>query len=347
MIPRRTPLLGVRAIAAPVAGLLPVRLPPDRWYPAGDPVAVARMLPLASGGTVRVVEAGPADGAPVLLLHGWACSAYSFRHQIPALAAAGFRAVAVDLKGHGLSARPTAAGEYTPGAMVAWALEVVDALGAPCVALVGHSMGGGIATRLALEAPDRVARLGLVSAVGFGTVPFLPAATHLPSLLVERPIQRFAPRWLWHLVLHGVTGRLRPYAPRDIDEYWAPTQFPEFPLVLWRLVRSFGWTPLRPDERERLHVPLLTIYGGRDRVVRRAAEPAEAAAESVASADAGSRVAIIADAGHAAQEEAPDEVNRLLLEFLRPWAAEHRPERGGEEDAVRDEPRRGGGAAGR
>ena len=324
MTARRTPLPGVRAIAAPVAALLPARLPPDRWYPADDPVVAARTLPLASGGTVRVVQAGPPDGPPVLLLHGWACSAYSFRHQLPALAAAGFRAIAADLKGHGLSSRPTAAAEYTPDAMARWALEVVDALGCDRVALVGHSMGGGIATRLALLAPERVARLAVVSAVGFGTVPFLPAATHLPSILVERPIRTFAPRWLWHLVLHGVSGRLRPYSPRDIDEYWAPTQFPEFPLVLWRLVRSFGWTPLRPDERARLRMPLLVIYGGRDRVVRRGGdEPAEAAAEAAASADAGAQVRIIADAGHAAQEEAPDEVNRLLLDFLRAWRGEH------------------------
>ena len=298
------------------------RLPPAAWYPAHDPVATARMLTLRSGLHARVVEAGPPDGAPVLLVHGWACSAYSFRHQLPALAAAGFRASAVDLKGHGLSDRPVAPGEYAPEAMERFALDVVDALGAGRMALVGHSLGGGIATQVTLRAPERVARRAAVSAVGFGTVPFLPAATHLPSMLVERPIQTFAPRWLWHLVLHGVAGRLRPYSPRDIDEYWAPTQFPEFPLVLWRLVRSFGWTPLLPDERERLRMPLLVIYGGRDRVVRRGGdEPMAAAAEAAATADAGAQVRIIADAGHAAQEEAPDVVNRLLLDFLAPWAA--------------------------
>jgi len=300
------------------------RLPPAAWYPAHDPVATSRLVRLRSGLRARVVEAGPLDGAPVVLLHGWACSAYSFRHQLPALAEAGYRAAALDLKGHGLSDKPTAAAEYSPDAMVRFALDAIDAIGFGRVALVGHSLGGGIATHVALAEPGRVARLAVISAVGFGRIPFLPVVQRLPSLLVERPIQNLTPRWLWHLVLHGVTGRLRPYSPRDIDEYWAATQFPEFPIVLWRLVRQYGWTPLPREARARLPLPLLAIYGSLDRVVRRAdAAPIEAA-EAAAAVAGPAEVRIVAGAGHAAQEEAPDEINRLLLRFLEPWRDEWR-----------------------
>ena len=301
------------------------RLPPAAWYPAGDPLVASRRLELRSGLQARVVEAGPADGAPVLLLHGWACSAYSFRHQLPALAGAGFRATALDLKGHGLSDRPTAAPEYAPEAMARFVLDALDALDLRRAALVGHSLGGGIATQVALQAPERVARLAAISAVGFGRIPFLPVVSHLPSLLVERPIQHLTTRWLWHLTLHGVTGRLRPYSARDIDEYWAATQFREFPIVLWRLVQQYGWTPLSREARERMRIPLLVVYGSRDRVVLRAdAEPREAA-QAAAETSGPAEVHIVEGAGHATQEEAPEEINRLLLDFLAPWWEERRP----------------------
>ena len=303
------------------------RLPPSAWYPAGDAVATSRVLHLASGLRARVVEAGPPDGAPVVLLHGWACSAYSFRQQLPALAAEGYRAAAIDLKGHGLSDKPTDAAEYSPAAMVRFAIEAIDALGLSQTALVGHSLGGGIATGVALAEPQRVTRLAVISAVGFGTIPFLPVVRQLPSPLVERPIQRVMPRWLWQLVLRAVTGRLWPYTARDIDEYWAATQFPEFRLALWRLVQQYAWTPLPLDARTRIRVPLLVVYGSRDLVVRRADAAPMAAAEAAQAATAmtgPADVHIVAGAGHAAQEEAPDEINRLLLRFLEPWRAEWR-----------------------
>ena len=60
-----------------------------------------------------MVERGDPDSPPVLLVHGWGCSAYVFRQNIPALADGGFRAIAFDLKGHGLSDKPQTADEYT------------------------------------------------------------------------------------------------------------------------------------------------------------------------------------------------------------------------------------------
>jgi pimeloyl-ACP methyl ester carboxylesterase len=216
---------------------------------------------------VRVVETGPPDGPPVLLLHGWACSAYSWRHQLPALAAAGLRAIAVDLKGHGLTDKPLGPDEYTREAMTTFATETADALGLDRFALVGHSLGGGIATRFALAHPGRVTSLAVLSAVGFGRIPFIPLVRVLPSTAVEPLLPHLMPRWLYRLVLWGVTGNLRQYTTRDVDEYWAATQFPEFPMVLWRLLREYSWSELGAEERGRLQVPLLVVYGSGDRVV--------------------------------------------------------------------------------
>lgn len=287
------------------------------------------------------METGPPDGAPVLLFHGWACSAYSWRHQLPALAHAGARAIAVDLKGHGLSGKPLGESEYERESMTDFAAETVEALGLDRFALVGHSLGGGIATRFALEHPERVARLAVLSAVGFGRLPFIPLVRVLPAAAVEPLLPHLMPRWLYRLVLWGVTGNLRQYSERDVSEYWAATQFPEFPVVLWRLLREYSWRELDPAERERICVPLLAIYGSDDRVVwhplRRPVMQwwrgghdgdvrdagVEDAAAAMADLGAEAEARIIPGAGHAAHEEAPEEVTGMLLHFLEPWLAEH------------------------
>jgi haloalkane dehalogenase len=75
-------------------------------YPAGVAGVTVRRHRLANRLTVRVLESGPADGEAVLLVHGWGGCVYSFAELIPALNHAGFRTVALDLPGHGLSDKP-------------------------------------------------------------------------------------------------------------------------------------------------------------------------------------------------------------------------------------------------
>ena len=87
------------------------RLPPGKWFPAGWTGLSARRVTLADGLSVRVVEAGPPDGPPVVLIHGWAVSSYLWRHTLGGLAAAGYRTYAPDLPGHGLSDAPTNKGD--------------------------------------------------------------------------------------------------------------------------------------------------------------------------------------------------------------------------------------------
>ena len=75
-------------------------------FPAAVPGVRATIVTLAGGTRVRVVETGPPAGAPVLLVHGWGACVYTFRHAIEALARVGRRALACDLRGHGLSDKP-------------------------------------------------------------------------------------------------------------------------------------------------------------------------------------------------------------------------------------------------
>ncbi len=141
-----------------------------------------------NGIDMAVYEAG--SGPPVVLLHGFPELAYSWRHQLPALAAAGYRAVAPDLRGYGLSSKPADVSAYRLEELVADLNGLLDAL--PDAAdgrgalFVAHDWGALLAWQYALLAPDRVR--GLVS-LG---MPFLPRAAHDP---VERMRERLGPRF--------------------------------------------------------------------------------------------------------------------------------------------------------
>jgi haloalkane dehalogenase len=119
-------------------------------------------VPDGEGGTLRMawVEDGPADGEPVLLLHGEPTWSYLYRTMIPVLAQAGYRAIAPDLVGFGRSDKPTERADHTYARHVEWvralAFDVLDLRG---VTLVGQDWGGLIGLRLAAENPDRFARI--------------------------------------------------------------------------------------------------------------------------------------------------------------------------------------------
>ena len=107
-------------------------------WPAGDPTYHVHFLGLSSGLTVRMIEAGPDDGPAVLMLPGWGVCAYTFRGNLAGLASAGYRAIAVDLKGHGRSDKPLGGAEYTLGSLVAHVREIIAALGLVRPALVAQ-----------------------------------------------------------------------------------------------------------------------------------------------------------------------------------------------------------------
>ena len=119
-------------------------------------------VPDPDGGIVRMawVEAGPADGEPVLLLHGEPSWSFLYRTMLAVLAGAGLRAIAPDLVGFGRSDKPTELGDHSYARHVEWvralAFDVLDLRG---VTLVGQDWGGLIGLRLAAEHPDRFARI--------------------------------------------------------------------------------------------------------------------------------------------------------------------------------------------
>jgi len=119
------------------------------------PALEHHQIPVA-GGALHVVTAGPASGPPVVLLHGFPETWWSWRHQLGPLAAAGLRVIAPDLRGYGASTRR---GPFDLGTLARDVVQVIDTLAARPVVVVGHDWGGGTAWHLAQHHPEVVSRL--------------------------------------------------------------------------------------------------------------------------------------------------------------------------------------------
>src|SRR5215212_7125868 len=115
---------------------------------------------LRTGPQVHYAEQGDPDGEPLVFVHGYPDSWYSFSRLLPLLAPARWHAYAFDQRGFGDSQRP--AGGYTPDDFAADVVAFLDAVGVARATLVGHSMGSFIARRVAETHPERVARLVLI-----------------------------------------------------------------------------------------------------------------------------------------------------------------------------------------
>lgn len=138
-----------------------------------EPTALTHRIEHVNGIRLHCVEAG--EGPLVLLVHGFPESWYSYRHQLHALAAAGYRAVAIDVRGYGRSSKPTAIEAYRMVQKVRDNVALVKALGEEQAVVVGHDWGAPIAWNSALLRPD------VFRAVVGLSVPFSPAGDTRPS----------------------------------------------------------------------------------------------------------------------------------------------------------------------
>jgi pimeloyl-ACP methyl ester carboxylesterase len=138
----------------------------------------AQQLIKTNGIRLNIVEQG--QGPMVLMCHGFPESWYSWRHQIAALAAAGFHAVAPDMRGYGKSDRPEAIDQYTIFHLIGDLIGLLDALQAPTAIIVGHDWGATIAWQAARLRPDRFRAVACLS------VPYRPRAPAPPTSLMPR-----------------------------------------------------------------------------------------------------------------------------------------------------------------
>ena len=290
--------------AAPIA--------PDEMYPAHDPSSTALRVTLESGEVVRVVQTGDPGAPPIVLLHGWGCTAYAWRHIAGPLADAGWRVLAVDLRGHGLSDRPADPALYTRDAMVAHVSATMDALGIAHAPIIAHSMGGMVGTALALKAPHRVPRIVLLGSVGFGIVDRAAWTQVIPRSLTGKLLPTSIPRWAISVALKHSRGEAGlSDGEREVDEYWAPTQFPDFLNAMRLLLHEFTWTPWTPTELATFQQPMLVMFGDRDPVVR-----PQAVVPTLGRMLPNATLHVAQGAGHVLHEERPQWTLQHLLPFL-------------------------------
>ncbi len=269
---------------------------------------------------LHCVEVG--SGPLVVLLHGFPDFWYSWRHQLPALAAAGFRAVAVDMRGYNLSDKPRGVRAYDTAVVARDVARLIGALGSGRAVVVGHDWGGAVAWLVAMRHPEVVERLVILNAPhperflrGLRTLRQLRKSWYMfffqLPLLPEASVRagNFA---LLRRMLRTDPVRSDAFTESDIRRYVEALSRPGALTAAINYYRTlFRRDPRRALEELRpIEAPVLVIWGERDRYL--GAELAQPSAAWVPDV----RVAPLPDASHWVHLDRPDRVNALMLDFL-------------------------------
>jgi pimeloyl-ACP methyl ester carboxylesterase len=273
---------------------------------------------------VFIQESGPAYAPVVLLIHGTGAWSETWRPSMDALAAAGYRAVALDLPPFGYSERPLQP-RYSKADQARRIIGVLDSLDVPRAILVGHSFGGGPTVEAALVAPDRVKALVLVDAalsIAEDNASPQPPAPLLRGLLAVRPLRdgvvatfltnpQFTRRLLQAFIadpVHATDERVSIYQqPLTVRGSTAAIGqwLPEL------LAPQAGSQSEGPSAYRTLAIPLIAIWGELDTITPLAQ------GKRLVSLAPQAKLKVIPLAGHIPQIESPTVFNRLLVETVR------------------------------
>jgi haloalkane dehalogenase len=275
-------------------------------------------VPDSAGGTLRMawVEDGPADGEVVLLLHGEPSWSFLYRHMMPVLATAGYRAIAPDLVGFGRSDKPTAVDVYSYAGMVEWMRALVfDALDLQHVTLVGQDWGGLIGLRLAAEHPERIARI-VTANTGLPTGDFdMPEIWHLFREAVQTAPVLDIGRFVQSGCVTPMSDAIRAAydAPFPAEEYKAaaramPGLVPTTPDDPASDANRTAWTFLAASP-----TPMLVAFSDSDPITGAMAP----ILMSTMAGAAGREHPTITGAGHFLQEDAGPELAHHIVDFMR------------------------------
>jgi pimeloyl-ACP methyl ester carboxylesterase len=268
--------------------------------------------------TLHAVSEG--SGPPVLLLHGFPEFWYSWRRQLPALAAAGFRAIAPDLRGYNESDRPEGARHYSLQALAQDVVGLVRALGVPKVHLVGHDWGGAIAWALAHTQPGIIDRLAILNCPHpalmrrqaltsweqlkrvwyffFFQLPWVPERMLLDRRFVGRALRGYS------------TRKERAFSDEDLARYDEALRKPGAATAALDYYRAM-WRSMLAPLPGRVRAPTLVLWGDRDPVLR--LELLDGLHRHVEDL----RVEHLPEASHWVQHDEPERVNELLIEHFR------------------------------
>jgi len=278
-----------------------------------------------NGVRLHCVEAG--HGPPVVLLHGFPEFWYSWRHQIPALAQAGFRAVAPDLRGYNQSDKPPGVESYRPELLAQDVVGLIESLGPSPAVVVGHDWGGILGWLVTMRRPDLVQKLIVLNAPHPAT--FATEVRHARQFLRSWYAFFFQLPWLpeaalrfqnFGLVRHALrrqTVRPGAFTPDDIRRYREALARPG---ALTAAINYYRAAFRYRRETARLYRPvrgpILVIWGERD------AAMTPHVLDGLAAWAPDARVLRLPDASHWVQNDAPEAVNQVILAFLsQTWVA--------------------------
>jgi pimeloyl-ACP methyl ester carboxylesterase len=270
-------------------------------------------------GEVRLHCAEVGQGPLVLLLHGFPECWVTWRSQIPALAEAGFRVVAPDLRGYGKSDKPRDLDAYRIEVLARDVARLVEALGEKRAHVVGHDWGGAVAWRFAMSHPERLDRLAILNAPH--PARFARALRRPRQILRMSYTLVFQLPWLPEALLRAgdffMLRRLFRYDPErpgaytddDIEQLVAAAREPGALTGMLAWYRAMVQRPTHTRWKP-IECPVQVIWGEKDRyLLREFAEPERDWVPDL-------RFAPIPEASHWVQADAPDRVNALLLDFL-------------------------------
>ena len=273
-----------------------------------------------NGIRLRVVQAGPKSGIPVILLHGFPEFWYGWRKQIPALVKAGCRVIVPDQRGYNLSDKPKDKKDYDVFTLVDDVLGLIKALDYVKVNLVGHDWGAVVAWTLAVTHPEKLHKLTVMNVphpavmqkflrrdfeqmrrswyVGFFQIPWLPE-----KIFTTNNFRRLA------RAVQG-SAKKNSYTDADMEKYKEAWSQPDAITSMLNWYRAIVQHPPQLPEDVRVKVRALMMWGMKDFALsHRMARP------SMDYCDEGNLI-LFPEATHWVHLDAADEVNHYLIDFL-------------------------------
>jgi epoxide hydrolase 4 len=254
------------------------------------------------------------DGPLVVLLHGFPEFRVSWKRQLPALAAAGFRAVAPDLRGYGDSPKPRDVDSYRMSLIVGDVVELIESLngGKPCV-LVGHDWGAVVAWSLAMVRPDLLRKLAIINVPHPAAIAReLKRSTRqklnvMYQLYFQLPV---LPELTMKLFGRAFLRRAARFTPEEIETYIRQWRGNLTPMLHYYRAMRKSRGELRKVAK-RIETPTLIIWGEREPVFL------PSTLEDMGQWVANVRIERLPRIGHFAQHDAADRVSELLVEWAR------------------------------
>lgn len=269
---------------------------------------------------LHAVMAGPEEGPLALVLHGFPECWYSWRHQIPALARAGYRVVAPDQRGYNLSDKPAGVERYQIDELTGDIVGLIHGLGHERATIVGHDWGGVAAWRLAMDYPEAVERLVVMNAphpVAFAEALAADGSQRLKSWYMfafqvpwlPEAVLGLWPRRTARLFFRGTAVRGGAFTETDLEVMAAALAQPGALRAMIHWYRAaFRYRPAR--RASVIEVPTLLLWAEEDVAL------GKALTYGLGRWVRDLEIYYLADCGHWVQNEAPDEVNERLVGFL-------------------------------